>query len=113
MGLRWLDVIERETREIESGRAMAVAGALPRHLIHAGGDPAIETRVWPGMGTGAVRVLHGVVVDVVEVAIQVVLIANEMLPEAALPDAALLVTAARIGDGRFVAASGQVAAGEA
>ena len=56
------------------------------------------------MRAGCQGVFDGIVVDVVEMTIQVILVANDMLPKSALPYAAPAVSAVGRGDGAFMPA---------
>ena len=52
-------------------------------------DPAMKRRIRPIGNATAMPVLDRVEMDVIEVRSKIVVVANPMLPEAALPDAAL------------------------
>ena len=54
---------------------------------NVGSHPAVEAGVRPFMGTADVAMLDWVVVNVIEVSLVVVLIANRVFPKSRLPDA--------------------------
>ena len=64
------------------------------------------------MRTARQAVLDGVVMDVVDVVDQVVLVADRMLPETLLPDAAFTMASSRLGDGRLAAPAREPELGE-
>ena len=52
-------------------------------------DPSVERRIRPIANALTMSVLDRVEMDVIEVRSKIVVVANPMLPEAALPDAGL------------------------
>ena len=98
--------------EVDDGRRCAVAGAAPASVIAVLRDEAVKGRVWPGVGTAGVLVFDGVVVDVVEMAIEIGLVTDGVLPEALLPDSVRFLTLAGSGTWLLKAAGGEIQAGE-
>lgn len=82
----------------------SVATATPIISIAGFLDPFRERGIRPRMRAGCQGVFDGIVVDVVEMTIQVILVANDMLPKSALPYAAPAVSAVGRGDGAFMPA---------
>ena len=57
-------------------------------------DPSVERRIRPIGNALTMSVLDRIEMNVIEVRLQVVVVANPMLPEAALPDTGLAPTLA-------------------
>ncbi len=92
------------------GRAAAVA--QPTRLVVTLFDPAMEAGPRPRMRATGYAVLDRVVVDVVHVADHVFFVANPVLPEAPLSNAALAVATPRLRDACLDSPGGEPQAGE-
>ena len=84
---------------------MAVAHAMPIDVVHALTHKAVKTRIRPRVRARCQRVLDRVVMNVIAMSGEVLLVADSVLPEAALPDATPAVLGARGTDRLFGAAA--------
>src|SRR4051812_24846770 len=81
----------------------------PQHqsgLIDAFPRQPMKRRPRPGMRAFGRPMLDRIEVDVLQVSLQVILVADDMLPESPLPDATTAVPPARVADVAFPSAGG-------
>lgn len=77
-----------ESSEIGGPAATPSADATPIRLVYALADPSGKRGPRPSVGARCVAVFNGIEMDVIHVSPEIPFIANGVLPEALLPDAA-------------------------
>ena len=72
-------------------RRLAIVSALAQPIGSANPffDPTMKARMFPLLRTLRMSVLHRIVVNIIHMPGKILLIANEMFPEAPLPNAVL------------------------